>query len=58
MNKIIDIERFENTVSHGKNYDAKNMMHVFRLLDNENRILQEAVTNHLLKFIYLTKLYE
>ncbi len=25
-------ERYENTVSHGKNYDAKNMMHVFRLL--------------------------
>jgi hypothetical protein len=26
-------ERYENTVSHGKNYDAKNMMHVFRLLN-------------------------
>jgi hypothetical protein len=25
--------RYENTKSHGKNYDAKNMMHVFRLLD-------------------------
>lgn len=25
-------ERYENTVTHGKNYDAKNMMHVFRLL--------------------------
>lgn len=25
--------RFENTISHGKNYDAKNMMHVFRLLN-------------------------
>ncbi|BDD06103.1 DNA polymerase beta superfamily protein [Aureibacter tunicatorum] len=25
--------RYENTQSHGKNYDAKNMMHVFRLLD-------------------------
>lgn len=24
--------RFQNTVEHGKNYDAKNMMHVFRLL--------------------------
>jgi uncharacterized protein len=24
--------RYENTQSHGKNYDAKNMMHVFRLL--------------------------
>jgi hypothetical protein len=25
--------RYENTMSHGKNYDAKNMMHVFRLLE-------------------------
>ena len=25
--------RYENTQSHGKNYDAKNMMHTFRLLD-------------------------
>lgn len=25
--------RYENTQSHGKNYDAKNMMHVFRLLE-------------------------
>ena len=25
-------ERYENTVQHGKNYDAKNMLHVFRLL--------------------------
>jgi predicted nucleotidyltransferase len=25
--------RFENTKSHGKNYDSKNMMHVFRLLE-------------------------
>lgn len=24
--------RYQNTVSHGKNYDAKNMMHTFRLL--------------------------
>lgn len=31
-------ERFENTVSHGKNYDAKNMMHVFRLLDMAEEI--------------------
>ncbi len=23
----------KNTVSHGKNYDSKNMMHVFRLLN-------------------------
>jgi hypothetical protein len=25
-------ERYQNTVQHGKNYDAKNMLHVFRLL--------------------------
>lgn len=25
--------RYENTLEHGKNYDAKNMMHTFRLLD-------------------------
>ncbi len=25
--------RYQNTLSHGKNYDAKNMMHVIRLLD-------------------------
>ena len=25
--------RYENTTSEGKNYDAKNMMHTFRLLD-------------------------
>lgn len=36
--------RYENTQSHGKNYDAKNMMHVFRLLEmaieigNENKV--------------------
>jgi hypothetical protein len=26
-------ERYRGTIEHGKNYDAKNMMHVFRLLD-------------------------
>jgi len=26
-------ERYQNTKSHGKNYDAKNMMHTFRLLN-------------------------
>jgi Predicted nucleotidyltransferase len=31
-------ERYENTVSHGKNYDAKNMMHVFRLLNMAEEI--------------------
>lgn len=37
-------ERYKNTKSHGKNYDSKNMMHVFRLLEmaieigNEQRV--------------------
>jgi len=31
--------RYENTVSHGKNYDAKNIMHTFRLLDMAEEIL-------------------
>ena len=30
--------RYAGTVSHGKNYDAKNMMHVFRLLDMAEEI--------------------
>ncbi len=33
--------RYENTVSHGKNYDAKNMMHTFRLLDMAAEIATE-----------------
>lgn len=31
-------ERYENSVSHGKNYDSKNMMHVFRLLNMAEEI--------------------
>lgn len=31
-------ERYANTVSHGKNYDAKNMLHTFRLLDMAEEI--------------------
>jgi len=31
-------ERYENTVRHGKNYDAKNMLHVFRLLQMAEEI--------------------
>jgi uncharacterized protein len=31
-------ERYDNTVSHGKNYDAKNMMHTFRLLNMAEEI--------------------
>lgn len=30
--------RYESTLSHGKNYDAKNMMHTFRLLDMAGEI--------------------
>lgn len=30
--------RYENTIRHGKNYDAKNMMHTFRLLDMAEEI--------------------
>lgn len=31
-------ERYSNTISHGKNYDSKNMMHVFRLLNMAEEI--------------------
>ena len=34
----IDEERYYNTISHGKNYDSKNMMHVFRLLNMAEEI--------------------
>jgi len=30
--------RYENTLAHGKNYDAKNMMHTFRLLNMAEEI--------------------
>ncbi|MCP4156466.1 MAG: nucleotidyltransferase [bacterium] len=30
--------RYKDTISHGKNYDAKNMMHTFRLLDMAEEI--------------------
>lgn len=38
-------ERYENTISHGKNYDAKNMMHVFRLLDMAEEIARYKKVN-------------
>ncbi len=38
-------ERYENTVQHGKNYDAKNMLHVFRLLQMAEEI---ALTGELI----------
>ena len=34
--------RYENTVAHGKRYDAKNMMHTFRLIAMAEEIGQEA----------------
>ncbi|MCC6371525.1 MAG: nucleotidyltransferase, partial [Bacteroidia bacterium] len=33
--------RYENTMEHGKNYDAKNMMHTFRLLNMAEEIAKE-----------------
>jgi predicted nucleotidyltransferase len=35
-------ERYENTVQHGKNYDAKNMLHVFRLLQMAEEIARTS----------------
>ena len=34
--------RYENNIRHGKNYDSKNMMHTFRLLDMAEEILSEG----------------
>jgi len=33
--------RYQNTMTHGKNYDAKNMMHTFRLLNMAEEIAAE-----------------
>jgi hypothetical protein len=33
--------RYQNTLTHGKNYDAKNMMHTFRLLSMAEEIAVE-----------------
>jgi len=38
-------ERYQNTQSHGKNYDAKNMMHTFRLLEMAIEIAKESKVN-------------
>ncbi len=38
-------ERYRNTMSHGKNYDSKNMMHVFRLLLMAKEIATEGTIN-------------
>ena len=34
--------RYESTLNHGKNYDAKNMMHTFRLLQMAEEILEQG----------------
>jgi len=34
--------RYENNVTHGKNYDTKNMMHTFRLLHMAKEIAEEG----------------
>lgn len=36
-------ERYQNTLSHGKRYDSKNMMHTFRLLHMAEEIGREGV---------------
>lgn len=37
--------RYENTIEHGKNYDTKNMMHTFRLLNMAEEIAKEGKVN-------------
>lgn len=37
--------RYQNTITNGENYDAKNMMHVFRLLDMAIEIGREGRVN-------------
>ena len=37
--------RYENTKTHGKNYDAKNMLHVFRLLNMAIEIGRDGKVN-------------
>jgi uncharacterized protein len=38
-------ERYNTTMKHGKNYDSKNMMHVFRLLTMAKEIAVEGTIN-------------
>ena len=38
-------ERYKNNISHDKNYDAKNMMHTFRLLHMAKEIGEEGTIN-------------
>ncbi|MFT7453108.1 MAG: hypothetical protein ACI9VN_003845, partial [Patescibacteria group bacterium] len=37
--------RYQNNIDHGKNYDSKNMMHTFRLLDMAIEILSTGTIN-------------
>jgi hypothetical protein len=37
--------RYSTTISHGKNYDSKNMMHTFRLLHMAKEIAIEGIIN-------------
>ena len=37
--------RYNNTLEHGKNYDAKNIMHTFRLLNMAGEIAREGRVN-------------
>jgi hypothetical protein len=37
-----NLSRYQGTLSHGKNYDAKNMMHTFRLLNMAEEIAREG----------------
>jgi predicted nucleotidyltransferase len=38
-------ERYKNNISHSKNYDAKNMMHTFRLLHMAKEIGEHSIIN-------------
>jgi uncharacterized protein len=38
-------ERYDNTISHGKNYDSKNRMHVFRLLNMAEEVARFKQVN-------------
>jgi len=40
-----NVERYETTQKHGKNYDAKNMMHTIRLLQSAIQIFKTASLN-------------
>ncbi len=37
--------RYNTNIEHGKNYDSKNLMHTFRLLDMAEEIARERTLN-------------